>query len=394
MEFNFASRMSGVKGSAIREMFKLMAQPDIISFAGGNPSPETFPAKELEEISKRVLSENPVKCLQYGVTEGYAPLIAKVSERLKKQNTLKDTDSVIITTGGQQAIDLGAKAILDAGDGVACETPSFIGALNCFRTYEAKLYGISLEDDGINTDELEKTLKENKNIKILYVIPTFQNPSGITMSLEKRKKVLEICKAHNVVIIEDNPYGELRFEGEDVPTIKALDEDGDTVLYCGSFSKVLSPGLRIGFAVANKKLIEKMVILKQVNDVHTNIFTQVVADEWLSTCDFEAHLDLCREVYKKKCNLMLKTMDETFPDFVTYTRPQGGLFILATIHKDVDLNELFKKSIEKKVAFVMGNSFMTDIDAKTNCFRLNYSTMDDESIVKGIKILAEVLKNI
>ena len=394
MELNFASRMNGVKGSAIREMFKLMAQPDMISFAGGNPSPETFPAKELTEISARVLSENPVKCLQYGVTEGYAPLLEKVKDRLRKQNTLKDTDSVIITTGGQQAIDLGAKAILNPGDGVACETPSFIGALNSFRTYEANLFGISLEDDGINVDELEKTLSENENIKILYVIPTFQNPSGITMTLQKRKKVLEICKKHNVVIIEDNPYGELRFEGEDLPTIKALDEEGDTVLYCGSFSKVLSPGMRIGFAIANTALIEKMVVLKQVNDVHTNIFSQVIADEWLSNYDFEAHLENCRNVYRKKCNLMLKTMDETFPEFVTYTRPQGGLFILCTVNKPVDLKAVFKKAIDNKVAFVMGNSFMTDVEKDVNCFRLNYSTMDDESIVKGIKILADVLKTI
>lgn len=394
MELNFASRMEGVKGSAIREMFKLMADPAIISFAGGNPSPDTFPAEALQRISARVLGESPAKCLQYSVTEGYIPLVGKVTERLKKQNIVKDNDKVIITTGGQQAIDLGAKAVLNPGDGVACETPSFIGALNCFRTYEAKLYGVPLLDDGLDTNALEKTLDENKNIKILYIIPTFQNPMGVTTSLEKRKKILEICKAKNVLIIEDNPYGELRFEGEDVPTIKALDEDGDTVLYCGSFSKVLSPGLRIGFACANEKLIEKMVVLKQVNDVHTNVFSQIMADEWLTECDFEEHLELCRNVYRKKCALMLKTMDEEFPDYVTYTRPQGGLFIYCTIQKDVDTAEIVKESIAKKVAFVPGCNFMTDVSEKTSCFRLNYSTMDDESIVKGIKILAQVLKEL
>ncbi len=394
MDFNFASRMDGVKGSAIREMFKLMADPDIISFAGGNPSPDTFPAKALENIASNELKKNPAKCLQYSVTEGYAPLVTKVSERLKAQNILKETDKVIITTGGQQGIDLGTKAIINPGDGIACETPSFIGALNCFRTYEAKLYGIPLLEDGLDTDILDKTLEENKNIKILYIIPTFQNPMGITTSYEKRIKILEICKKHNVLIIEDNPYGELRFKGEDIPTLKALDEDGDTVLYCGSFSKVLSPGMRIGFACANEKLIEKMVVLKQVNDVHTNIFSQIIADEWLSECDFEEHLALCRRVYEKKCELMLKTMDEEFPEFVTYTRPEGGLFIYCTVNKDVDTAELVKESIKNKVAFVPGCNFMTDVSEKTNRFRLNFSTPSDENIVKGIKILANLLKTL
>lgn len=394
LNINFASRMDGVKGSAIREMFKLMGDPEIISFAGGNPSPDTFPSEALKEIAARVLCENPAKCLQYSVTEGYAPLVSKVTERLKNQNIYKNGDKVIITTGGQQGIDLGTKAIINPGDGVACETPSFIGALNCFRTYEAKLYGVTLKEDGIDTNELFKTLSENKNIKILYIIPTFQNPMGVTTSLEKRKEILNICKKHNVIIIEDNPYGELRFKGEDVPTIKSLDEDGDTVLYCGSFSKVLSPGMRIGFVCANEKLVDKMVVLKQVNDVHTNIFSQILADEWLANYSFEDHLELCRNVYKKKCDLMLKTMDEEFPSFVSYTRPEGGLFIYCTIDKDVNTAEIVKESIKRKVAFVPGCNFMTDVDEVTSSFRLNYSTMDDESIVKGIKILSEVLKNI
>lgn len=394
MDINFASRMDGVKGSAIREMFKLMGDPEIISFAGGNPSPDTFPAEALKEIAARVLMENPAKCLQYSVTEGYAPLVKKVTERLEKQNIYKNGDKVIITTGGQQGIDLGTKAIINPGDGVACETPSFIGALNCFRTYEAKLYGVTLKEDGIDTLELDKTLTENKNIKILYIIPTFQNPMGVTTSLEKRKEILNICKKHNVIIIEDNPYGELRFKGEDVPTIKSLDEEGDTVLYCGSFSKVLSPGLRIGFVCANEKLVDKMVVLKQVNDVHTNIFSQILADEWLENYSFEDHLELCRNVYKKKCELMLKTMDEEFPSYVSYTRPEGGLFIYCTIDKDVNTSEIVKESIKRKVAFVPGCNFMTDVDEVTSSFRLNYSTMDDESIVKGIKILADVLKGL
>lgn len=394
MEQNFAYRMNGIKGSAIREMFKLMAQPDMISFAGGNPSPDTFPADALKDISAKLLSENPSACLQYGITEGYAPLKEKIKGRLIGQGTAKGNDEIIITTGGQQAIDLCAKVLLNPNDGVICEAPSFIGALNCFRSYEAKLYGVPLCDDGIDIEKLEETIKENDNIKILYIIPTFQNPKGVTTSFEKRKKVLEICKKNNIVIIEDNPYGELRFKGEDIPTIKSLDTEGKTVMYCGSLSKVLSPGLRIGFGVGNAELLGKMAVLKQVNDVHTNIFSQMLADKWLEEYDFDSHIEMCKNIYKNKCELMLSEMDKYFPDFVTYTRPEGGLFIWVDIDRDVDTKEFVKKAIEKKVAFVPGYTFMTDMEEKTSSFRLNYSTMSDDKIVEGIRILGELLNTL
>lgn len=394
MSGEFASRMGGVKGSAIREIFKVLGNADIISFAGGNPSPDTFPAKELKEISDRLLVENPGLYLQYGITEGYAPLAEILKGQLKERKILREGDSILITTGGQQAIDLSAKAFLNAGDGVACEEPSFIGALNCFRTYEAKLHGISLEEDGINPSDLEKTLCENSGIKVLYIIPTFQNPAGVTTSLEKRKKILDICKKHNVMIIEDNPYGELRFSGEDIPTIKELDTDGDTVIYCGTLSKVLSPGLRIGYALADSKIIEKMVVLKQVSDVHTNLFSQALAYEWIKNYDYKAHVKECSELYGHKCSLMLKTMDECFPDFVTYTRPSGGLFIYVYVNKECSMSALVKKIIENKVAVVPGSTFMTDVSNDVNTFRLNYSTSSDENIVKGIKIIGEILNSL
>ncbi|MBU5450069.1 PLP-dependent aminotransferase family protein [Acetivibrio sp. MSJd-27] len=394
MEYNFAGRMNGVKGSAIREMFKMMQKPGVISFAGGNPSPETFPVEELKEISQRLLTENPGLYLQYGITEGYAPLAEILSEQMKEKGILKQGDKLLITSGAQQAIDLAAKAILDKGDGLACETPSFIGALNAFRTYEAPLFGIELQPDGIDTKMLEDTLAANPNIKLLYIIPTFQNPSGITASEAKRREVLEICIRHNVLIIEDNPYGELRFAGEDVPTIKSMDESGEHVIYVGSLSKVLSPGLRIGFVVANEKICEKITVLKQVNDVHTNLLSQAMAYEWLKNYSFSEHVQEARALYGHKCSLMLKEMDETFPEYVTYTRPEGGLFIWCTIHKDVDSAKLVKPMIDQNVAFVPGCNFMTDIDAPTPFFRLNYSTSSDENIVKGIHLMAEALKNI
>ncbi len=394
MEYQFATRMSGVKGSAIREMFKMMQKPGVISFAGGNPSPDTFPVDALKEISARLLTENPGFYLQYGITEGYAPLIEVLSQQMKEKGVMKEDDRLIITSGAQQAIDLAAKAVLNKGDGLACETPSFIGALNAFRTYEAPLFGIELAEDGLDIAKLEDTLANNPHIRLLYVIPTFQNPAGITTSAEKRKVILELCIRHNVLIIEDNPYGELRFAGEDVPTIKSMDPTGEHVIYVGSLSKVLSPGLRIGFAVANEKICEKITVLKQTNDVHTNLLSQAMAYEWLKNYSFAEHVEKARALYGKKCRLMLQTMDETFPDYVTYTRPEGGLFIWCTVHKDIDTATLVKPMIDQNVAFVPGCNFMTDIEAPTPFFRLNYSTSSDENIIKGIDLMADALKNI
>ncbi len=391
MSTNFAARMSGVKGSAIREIFKVAGQPGVISFAGGNPAPETFPAAELKEISDRLLTENPGLYLQYGITEGYAPLAEVLKGQLAKRKIFSGNDKILITSGGQQAIDLSAKAFLNPHEGLICEEPSFIGALNAFRTYEAKLYGVPLYEDGLDTDILEEKLKNNNDIKVLYIIPTFQNPAGITTTLKKRIKILEICKKYNIMIIEDNPYGELRFSGEDVPTLKELDTDGDTVIYCGTLSKVLAPGLRIGYAVADEKIIEKMVVLKQVNDVHTNGFSQALAYEWIKNYDYDKHVRECAELYGHKCNLMLSEMDKHFPDFVTYSRPCGGLFIYATINKEVNVSEFVKECLDNKVAIVPGSTFMTDISKDVNTFRLNYSTSKDEDIIKGIKILGDIL---
>ena len=389
MNYNISDNMSNVKGSAIREIFKMINKPDIISFAGGNPSPDTFPKKEINEIVNDVLTKNPDMCLQYGITEGYAPLIEKVESRLKKQGTYKEGNVTVITSGGQQGIDLSAKVLLNPGDTVIVEEPSFIGALNCFRTYGAKLVGVPMDDDGINIEKAEEAIKNNKNVKILYTIPTFQNPSGKTMSLEKRKALLELCKKNNVIIFEDNPYGELRFAGENVPTIKSMDTE-NTVMYFGSFSKILSPGLRIGFTHGIPEIMAKFIVAKQVNDVHTPVLNQVIAYEWMTRYDIDAHILKAKELYGQKCNLMLSEMDKKFPKSVKYTRPEGGLFIWATL-PDGDANEVVKICSDKKVAFIPGATFMTDLSKPSSSFRLNYSTMSDEKIVTGIGILADVL---
>ena len=391
IEEKFSDKVKSLEGSAIREMFKLMAKPEIISFAGGSPDSALFPNEELAEIAAEVLKNNGPQALQYGITEGYVPLKEWVIDRLKTQGIISDADDTIIVSGGQQGIDLAAKSLLNAGDGVICEQPSFIGGLNCFRSYNAELYGVNVDDDGINTEELEDILKQHSNVKILYTIPTFQNPSGITMSIEKRKKVLELAEKYDFIIFEDNPYGELRFSGVEVPTLKSLDKN-DRVVYFGSFSKILSPGMRIGFASAAPKLIQKMVICKQVQDVHTPVITQMMAYEFVTRYSIDEHIKKISKVYGEKCEYMMKLMDEKFPSCVKHTRPQGGLFLFCTMPDGIDSKELLKRAIDKNVAFVPGATTMIDDQKVYSCFRMNYSMASFEQIEKGINILAEVLK--
>lgn len=385
----FAERTKAVKASAIREMFKLMADPEVISLAGGSPSPELFPSEELAELAKEILTEHPTAALQYGTTDGYAPFKEIAKARAEKVNSFGEKDKIIITTGAQQGIDLAAKVLINEGDKIAVEAPTFVGTLNSLRFYGSDLIGVTVKDDGIDTEELENILKNN-DVKLIYTIPTFQNPSGITMSIEKRKKMLELANKYDVLILEDNPYGDLRFSGEDVPTIKSLDKDG-RVIYVGSFSKILSPGMRLGYVVANEEITGKIEIAKQANDVHTPLLTQMVATEFIKRYDIEKIIEKGKALYGKKCAFMLECMDKYFPKSVTYTRPEGGLFIWCTAPGGTDSNKLLAKCLEQKVAFVAGNSFVVDSEKPSNFFRLNYSTMPEEKIEKGIKTLGKVL---
>ncbi len=389
----FSDKVVHLEASAIREIFKLLAKPGIISFAGGAPDPELFPLKELAEISSEVLLNEGKIALQYGVTEGYVPLRNWVKERLNSQGIGSDKDETIIVSGGQQGIDLASKSLINAGDGVVCEEPSFIGGLNAYRSNNATLYGCPVLEDGIDTDRLEQLLKEHKNIKILYTIATFQNPSGITMSLQKRKKVLELASKYDFLIFEDNPYGDLRFSGEEVPTMKSMDTEG-RVVYFGSFSKILSPGLRLGFTCAPKELMERMIICKQVEDVHTNVFSQMVAYNFVTKYSIDEHIKKLRECYGRKCALMIECIDKYFPKCVSHTNPQGGLFLFCTMPKGYDAKEIMQKAVDSGVAFVPGSSTMIDDKAPSNTFRLNYSTASEADIEKGIKTLGEVLSSI
>lgn len=385
-----ADRVKDLKASAIREIFKMVGKSGIISFAGGIPSPELFPTEQWGELLKSIMEQKGRQALVYGITEGYAPLIDIVNERLKKDGIIRDFDQTIITTGAQQGIDLAAKSLINEGEGIIVEDPSFIGSLNSFRSYNAKLFGVEMDGDGINTDKVEKLLK-TENIKLIYTIPTFQNPMGVTMSLEKRKKLLHLAKEYNCFIIEDNPYGELRFSGESVPTIKSMDEDG-RVIYVGSFSKTLSPGIRVGHVTCNKDIMDRIVVVKQVNDVHTPLLNQMLVTDYISNYNYDAHIKEGCVLYGKKCALMTDSIEKYFPSCVKFTRPEGGIFLWCTLPEGTDSQVIFKKALENNVAFVPGSTCMVDIEAPSNCFRLNYSTASDDDIVKGIKILGDILK--
>lgn len=390
MDFVFSNKVIDMKPSAIREIFKSLSDPNVISFAAGNPSPLSFPVDKMHSVAEEIFQNEAAFAFQYGITEGYPRLRQQVSERLKERfNTGTENDDVIITTGGQQGIDLCAKVLCNEGDTVICENPSFIGALNAFRSYKANLVGVDLDEDGMNIEALENALKENRNTKIIYVIPTFQNPAGITTSLEKRKAILELAKKYDCLILEDNPYGELRFSGEDVPTIKSLDDDG-RVLYCSSFSKILSAGMRIGFVCGPKELIQKIVVVKQVNDVHTNLFFQMVASKFIDKYGLDDHIANIRELYKNKCNLMLSELDKHVAGKAEYTRPEGGLFIWLTV-KGGNGDDIAKRALENKLAVVTGSSFNPIQGGYSPSVRLNYSTPSDEQIVEGVKRLSEIL---
>ncbi len=395
MDYKFTESIANLAPSAIREILKYSSVPGMISFAAGNPSPEAFPAEEIQRITQDILSKNAITALQYSVTEGYAPLRETMKTYMsEKFNSVSDDDELIITSGAQQVMDLMTKAFVEKGDVIITEAPSFIGSLNTFRSFGAKLVGVPVDEDGMNIEALENALKQNKNAKFIYTIPNFQNPTGITMSLEKRKAVYELAKKYGVLILEDNPYGEIRFAGENLPTIKSMDTDG-IVVYAGSFSKVLSPGMRVGYAIGNKTVIAKLTVCKQTSDVHTTILMQMVTDEFLKQTDFESHLEKLRAIYRNKANVMMNLMDEYFGDKITYHRVEGGLFIWCTLPKEVDMMNFCTRAVkEKKVALVPGSAFMINETDECHNFRTNYSTPTEAQLIEGMQKLGELVKEI
>ncbi|MCM1315367.1 MAG: PLP-dependent aminotransferase family protein [Prevotella sp.] len=395
MNYKFSDKVTKLQASAIREILKFTSVPGVISFAAGNPAPEAFPTERIAEISADLLANDPVLALQYNITEGYTPLRDFLKSWLASKNCYNPAfDDVIVTSGGQQANELSCKVLLNEGDTLLCESPCFIGSLNAFRSYNVNLCGIEMEDDGINLEKLENAVKTQKNVKMLYVIPNFQNPTGRTMSLEKRKAIYEMACKYDFIILEDDPYGELRFVGENVPTIKSLDTEG-RVIYSSTFSKILSSGFRTGFVSAPAEIIQKIVVCKQVSDVHSNIWAQVVAHRFMTTTDLDSHFSSLREIYRKKCDIMCSYIDNEFSEKISYIRPQGGLFVWCTLPDDCNMNDFCTRAIkEYKIAVVPGNSFSIDDNDISHSFRLNYSTPTNDDIVKGMEILSKMTKDI
>ena len=390
MSFIESDRMRSVSGSIIRELFKLTAAPDMISFAGGNPSPDSFPTEEIAAIANDALLHRGVSMLQYGFTEGFPPLRETLkSYYIKKHGFPKETDELITCSGGQQAADLVSKVLLNEGDQVLCEELSFVGVLNTFRAYGAKLVGVRMEPDGMNIEDLEKKIQASPRAKLIYIIPNFQNPTGFTTSLAKRQAIYALAQRYDLMILEDDPYGELRYEGDFLPPLKSMDTDG-RVVYGGSFSKTMAPALRVGFVVAEKALMKRLVVAKQTGDVHTATLTQEICYRYMTEHDFEGHLQDIRRLYAVKCNRMLDDMEQKFSPAVTFNRPQGGLFVTAFLPEGMDAWPFVQEGIARKVACVPGVAFVMDPQVPSNAFRMNFSMPSLEQIDQGTDILGKL----
>jgi 2-aminoadipate transaminase len=390
MEFKISDRMSTVQGSIIRELFKLASDPNMIAFGGGNPSPDTFPVEEIAQISAQILSSQPVSVLQYGLSEGYTPLRETLKAHLAKTQAIDfENNEVFIVSGGQQACDLAAKVLLNEGDVVITEDPSFIGCLNTFRSYNARLVGVPAKPGGMDTDALEEALKKHPQAKILYIIPSFQNPTGFTASKEKRAAIYELAQKYDLVIFEDNPYGELRFSGDDVPSIKSMDKDG-RVIYAGSFSKTMAPAFRLGFMVFDKALTSRITVAKQCTDVHSTVLFQYICNEYMTRFDYDRHIQKTRQLYREKSSLMLDEMTKHFHPSVKFNRPEGGLFVMAFLPEGIDSFPFVEQGIKRGVACVPGIAFAVDQSRPTNGFRMNYSTPSKEDIRRGVEILGRL----
>lgn len=391
MLYKFAERMSHLKASEIRELLKLTEKPEVISFAGGLPAPELFPVAELLKVNRLVLEEEGTEALQYTTTEGYGPLRNWIAERMNKRlGTEFEADDILLTHGSQQALDLSGKVFLDKGDVVLCESPTYLAAISAFRAYDCSFVEVPTDDDGMLPDELVRILASTEKVKLIYVIPDFQNPTGRSWSLERRKSLVEIATKHQVVVIEDNPYGELRFEGEDLPSAKAFDRIG-CVLCLGTFSKTFCPGYRIGWVAGDREIIHKLVLVKQGADLQCNTIAQREIAKYLELFDIDEHIARIRHVYKIRRDLTVKTMEEEFPEGVTFTRPQGGLFAWVELPDGINARDVLVRSLEKNVAFVPGGSFFPN-GGRENTMRINFSNMPEEKIVEGLKCLGGVLR--
>lgn len=397
-ESRYAQRTQRMSGSAIRELLKLTEDPEIISFGGGMPAPDVFPVDDFRAACDRVLAEIGPQALQYGATEGYRPLREMIARHTARYGIEISTDNILITSGSQQALDLIGKVFINPGDRILVENPTYLGALQAWNAYGAEYVTVPMDEDGMITDELENAVRAGP--KFIYVLPNFQNPTGVTLSVERRRKLIEVADRYGIPIIEDDPYGQLRYEGEHLPSVVVLDdqfrENGGhpyrgNVIYLSTFSKTLAPGIRLAWVIAPAEVIRKLAQAKQGADLHTATFNQIVAFEVSRGGFLDRHVWLIRRVYRERRDIMLDAMAEYFPPGVTWTRPQGGLFLWATMPEGMISTEVLKAAIQQKVAFVPGDSFYARGGGQ-NTMRLNFSNATPEKIRLGIERMGEVIK--
>jgi 2-aminoadipate transaminase len=398
MEFGplFSQRTQLMKASEIRELLKLTEKPNIISFAGGLPNPSTFPVREVEEAVHRVLRDHAKSALQYSTTEGIAALREAVAEHLRKDGMRVQADEVLITNGSQQGLDLLGRVFLDRGDTIIVSSPTYLGAMQSFSAYGARYATAESDGDGIDPDSVEETLgrlkREGIRPKFLYVVSTFANPTGTTISAPRRRRLLDLAHEHDLAIVEDDPYGKLRFDGDPVPTIHSMDKGEGRVVYLGTFSKILVPGFRLAWSVAPAEVTRKMVISKQGVDLCTNAFTQYIAADLLAGGLIDRHLPEIVSLYRRKRDIMLGAMERHFPkESTTWTRSQGGLFTWAELPGNINTIEMLKAAIEREVAYVPGKSFFPDPKEGFNTMRLNFSHPADDKIEVGVERLGQVI---
>ena len=394
----FAQRTQGMRRSEIRELLKLTEQPGVISFGGGLPAPEVFPIKEFEEACLRVLREQGAEALQYSATEGYRPLRDMIARHSCRYGVTVTADNILITSGSQQALDLVGKIFINQGDHILVERPTYLAAIQAWNTYQAQYTAVGIDDDGMRPDELEAALRGAP--KFIYALPNFQNPTGVTLSLERRRTLVSLADHYGCPIIEDDPYGQLRYEGEHLPSIVAVDSEyrsGDgkpysgNVMYMSTFSKTLAPGLRLGWIIGPVSVIERLIQAKQGTDLHTSTFNQVVAYEVARHGFLDEHVRLIRRVYRERRDAMLAAMATHFPEGVTWTHPEGGLFLWVRFPEGVDAVDLLRESLKEKVAFLAGAPFFVD-HAEVNTARFNFSNANPERIREGIRRIGVVLK--
>lgn len=394
----YAQRTQRMQSSVVRELLKLTEQPDVISFAGGLPAPDVFPVKEFQEASQKVLAEQGPQALQYSTTEGYRPLREMIARHTARYGIVVGPENILITSGSQQALDLIGKVFINPGDRILFEKPTYLGALQAWNAYQTEYVTVPLDDEGLQTDKLEEALRVSP--KFLYVLPNFHNPAGVTLSLERRKRLIELADHYGVPIIEDDPYGQLRYEGDHLPSLVVLDNEfqrhngapySGNVIYLSTFSKTLAPGLRLGWIIAPVEVIKKLVQAKQGSDLHTSTFTQMVAYEVAHGGFLDRHVRFIRQVYRERRDAMLHALERYFPKGVHWTHPQGGLFLWVILPEHLNASEVLKEAIQEKVAFVPGVAFYADGSGQ-NTLRLNFSYMTPDKIEEGIKRLARVLE--